>query len=205
MAEGKKIEEEFKMKPDNPDHYLLFIEEGWDDKLQRKSPIAKMPGGRTALFYREHHRFLRLGETWECRVDQDRDKFVFVVPIKLHSRAANTEEVIPKTISVSTANMILEGLRNNVEVLKTKIEDERKVVEPYEQKRAELLSELKNLDEQLYSIKEKFEGDKRDLHKLLGAVSEIEGITKKEGSTVKDLQKSDTSGDYWGDLTQAGK
>jgi len=203
MVEGKKMEDEFKLKPDDPDHYLLFIEEGWDDKNQRKAPIAKLPGGRTALFYREHHRYLRPGETWECRIDQDRTHFTFVVPIKLHNRAAAMPEALPKSISPQTANMILEGLRTRIEVLKGHVEEQKRVIDPYEEKRAELLAELKNLDEQLFSIKETYDTSRKDLEKLLDAVSEIEGLTKHEGVTVNDLSKNTQSGDFWGELTQA--
>jgi len=183
--------------------YEIFIEEGWDNVVGKKCPVSRLPNGMRALFRRDHHKYLRPGETWSCRVEEERPNFCFVVPLKrtgvstMSEASGNLQSMDPKV-----KDMLMGSLEDKMISVRARLVRLREEMEPLEKRREELNKALEEVNRSLGEKNGPYEDLTEEMDTIVRAIEQIQGALPKDVD-INTIQDSLSAGpDYWEDKTR---
>jgi chaperonin cofactor prefoldin len=152
-----------------PSVYQLYVERGTDpDDPSKTCPISRLPGGKRALFKREHWSMIKLGDTWEASVEIETDNYAMMQPMKRISSDSRVD-LQAQDILVELAEEEIEKLRNRMDVLS----DDLLPLENQQQHLSEELAELQKkmgpMESELAELKSKADTLDRAVRSMRGA------------------------------------
>lgn len=193
------------------DEIELFIEVGYDDAKRRKSPVSRMPDGRVVIFRREHHNYMKPGETWLCIIDEDRSNMVVATPHRRLSASPITQENDRRKaekMPPEVATVIVNTLEDRIHHLQQKMDNTNAQILPLEEKESALANELQAVKNALATLKDEKTRAASDLEMFSKSIDTFKGMEVPDDISIEEIeQNAGVYGipDYWGQMTEESK